>query len=189
MSDGRATKEVSIPARQTVTISDLAAFLGSSSAASVVVDPLRGELAVTTRAATTTSSGAIGTAMPLVPSRNGLRLGQTQIFGGLEDSAASRTDYGFVETSGAGATIRATLLLSDARSLFTAFVSRDFAVGANGFVFVSELVRSVIGSARAQYGDLHNLQLQLEVTEGGGAILPFVVMNDTASRDTDLRID
>jgi len=186
LTAGTVLKDVTIPARQTITIDDAGTFMGLSSSQSLVVETaLRSEIAVTSRM----SAGSIGTAIPVVPSRSGLRVGQGQIFAGLEDSSAVRTDYGFIETSGSKTTIRATLLLSDARSLFTTVVTRDFAINASSFVFVNELVKSVLGSLRSQYGDLHDLQLQLEVVEGTGSVLPFVISTDNKSGDQTLRLD
>lgn len=184
------SKEVTVPARQTVTIADAGTFMNAASSQSLVIEPQRGELAITSRTSTLTATGgSIGSAVPIVSARSGLRVGQGQIFAGLEDSSAYRTDYGFAETSGAKTTIRATLLLSDARSLFTTVISRDFALDSNGFILVTDLVKSILGSLRSQYGDLHDLQLQLEVTEGAGSILPFVVTTDRASGDSSLRLE
>ena len=187
LTAGGASREFTVPVRQTLTIDDVAS---SSSAQTLVIEPLRGEITATSRASTAGTSGSFGTAVPVVSAQSGLRLGQGQIFSGLEDSSASRTDYGFVETGGAATTIRATLLLSDARSLFTTVISKDFRLDAGGFIFVSNLVKSILGSTRdTQYGDLHNLQLQLEVTEGAGSILPFVTVTDTKTGDGVLRLE
>ena len=187
---GGASREVTVAALQTMTIADAASFMGTSSAQSLVIEPTRGEIVATSRSSTQgVSGGFVGTAVPLVSATRGLRIGQGQTFPGLEDSTAYRTDYGFVETGGAATTIRATLLLSDARSLFTTVISRDFTLAPNGFTLVTELVKSVLGSTRAAYGDLHNLQLQVEVTDGGGSILPFVVVTDNTTGDQTLRLE
>jgi hypothetical protein len=187
LTAGGASREVTVPVRQTLTIDDVAP---SSSAQTLVIEPLRGEITATSRASTAGATGSFGTAVPVVSAQSGLRIGQGQIFSGLEDSSASRTDYGFVETGGAATTIRATLLLSDARSLFTTVISKDFRLDAGGFIFVNNLVKSILGPTRdTQYGDLHNLQLQLEVTEGAGSILAFVTVTDTATGDAVLRLE
>jgi len=184
ITSGGVSKDVTVPSRQTVTIADVGAFVGATATGSVVIEPRTGELVVTSRI----SSGGTGTSVPVVPSQNGLRVGQSQVFSGLEDSGAYRTDYGFIETGGATTTVRATLLLSDARSLFTAIVSRDFQMSAGGFVYVNQLVQSILGPARSTYGDLHNLQLQLDVVDGSGSVLPFVMTTDNATGDTMLRL-
>ncbi|HEX7419312.1 MAG TPA: hypothetical protein VF505_05470, partial [Thermoanaerobaculia bacterium] len=191
LRSGGSSKDVTIPVRQTLTIADAAAFMGTSSAQSLVIEPQRGEIVATSRAsAQSPSGGFVGTAVPLVSATSGLRVGQGQIFAGLEDSAAYRTDYGFVESGGAAATIRATLLLSDARSLFTTVISRDFALPPGGFTLVTDLVKSILGPSRdTRYGDLHNLQLELEVTDGSGSILPFVVVTDNTTGDATLRLE
>ena len=187
---GGVSKDVTIPVRQTMTIADAASFMGTSSAQSLVIDPQRGEIVATSRSSTQGASGGfVGTAVPLVSATRGLRVGQGQTFPGLEDSAAYRTDYGFVETGGSATTVRATLLLSDARSLFTTVISRDFTLAPNDFTLVNELVKSVLGSTRATYGDLHDLQLQIEVVDGNGSILPFVVVTDNTTGDQTLRLE
>lgn len=187
---GGVSRDVTIPVRQTLTIADTASFMGMSSAQSLVIEPQRGEIVATSRSSMQgLSGGFVGTAVPFVAATRGLRVGQGQSFPGLEDSAAYRTDYGLVETGGSATTIRATLLLSDARSLFTTVVSRDFALAPNGFMLITDLVKSILGSARDGYGDLHNLQLQLEVTDGSGSILPFVVVTDNTTGDQTLRLE
>ena len=191
LRSGGTSKDVIVPVRQTLTIADAAAFMGTSSAQSLVIEPQRGEIVATSRAsAQSPSGGFVGTAVPLVSATSGLRVGQGQIFAGLEDSTAYRTDYGFVESGGAATTIRATLLLSDARSLFTTVISRDFALPPGGFTLVTDLVKSILGPSRdTQYGDLHNLQLELEVTDGAGSILPFVIVTDNTTGDATLRLE
>ena len=187
LTSGGSSREVTVPVRQTLSIADVAS---SPNAQTLLIEPVRGEIIATSRASTAGATGSFGTAVPVVSARSGLRVGQGQIFSGLEDSSASRTDYGFVETGGAATTIRATLLLSDARSLFTTVISKDFRLDAGGFIFVNNLVKSILGATRdTQYGDLHNLQLQLEVTEGAGSILAFVTVTDTATGDAILRLE
>ncbi len=187
LTSGGSSREVTVPVRQTLSIADVAS---SPNAQTLLIELLHGEIIATSRASTAGATGSFGTAVPVVSARSGLRVGQGQIFSGLEDSSASRTDYGFAETGGAATTIRATLLLSDARSLFTTVISKDFRLDAGGFIFVNNLVKSILGPTRdTQYGDLHNLQLQLEVTEGAGSILPFVTVTDTATGDAILRLE
>jgi Leucine-rich repeat (LRR) protein len=183
-----ASKEVVVRSRQTMTITDLASFVGGSTADSVTIEPTRGELAMTSRTSTPTSNGGgYGAAVPVVSARSGLRVGQEQIFSRLEDSAATSTNYGFIETGGAPMALRATLLISGIK--FTAFVYRDFQIPAGGFVLVKDLVRSILGPSRdTDYRDLHDLKLQLDVTAGSGAILPFVTATDNATGDSVLRL-
>ncbi|MGZ5493047.1 MAG: leucine-rich repeat domain-containing protein, partial [Thermoanaerobaculia bacterium] len=142
LTSGGSSREVTVPVRQTLSIADVAS---SPNAQTLLIEPLHGEIIATSRASTAGATGSFGTAVPVVSARSGLRVGQGQIFSGLEDSSASRTDYGFVETGGAATTIRATLLLSDARSLFTTVISKDFRLDGGGFIFVNNLVKSILG--------------------------------------------
>jgi hypothetical protein len=169
-------------------IPDLASFVGGSTAESVTIEPTRGELAITSRTSTPAiTGGGFGTAVPVVSARSGLREGQGQIFSRLEDSAATTTNYGFVETGGAPMTLRATLLIPSVK--FTAFVYREFQIPAGGFLLVKDLVRSIVGPNRDKdYRDLHDLKLQLDVTGGAGSILPFVTATDNATGDSVLRL-
>ncbi len=53
-----------------------------------------------------------------------------------------------------------------------------------------DMLRGVAGASReTAFGDLHNLQLQLEVVSGDGAVIPFVVVTENATGDSLLRID
>jgi hypothetical protein len=62
-------------------------------------------------------------------------------------------------------------------------VSADFALKANQLLVIDDLVRSIIGSQRDQYGDLHNVQLDVEISSGAGVAIPFVLSTDNESRD------
>ena len=190
--------DVAIAPRQTLSISDAASYTGApaSADATLLLDISRGKIVATSRM----SSGAAGTALPVVSASSGLRVGQSQIFSGLEDSAAKtiaaakagtyRTTYGFVESGGAPVSVRATLLLSDGRSLVSTVATRQFDLNAGQLVVVPDLVKSIIGADReTRYPDLHNLQLQLDVIDGSGAIVPFVTMTDNATGDSLMRLE
>jgi transposase len=72
--------------------------LVGTSVAHVVIEPERGgQVVVTAR----THDSDSGSAIPIVAASAGLRLGQSQAFSVLDDTAGLRTGYGFVETGGA----------------------------------------------------------------------------------------
>ena len=51
---------------------------------------------------------------------------------------------------------------------------------------VNEISRAVIGASRDGFGDLHNMQLDVEVISGG-RISPFLQTVDTGSTDFAIR--
>jgi Leucine-rich repeat (LRR) protein len=185
---------VDVAGRATVTVRDVAS--GSSSpTAHVVVIPEEGALAVTARSART----SVGSAIPVLSATAGLRLGQSQVFSDLEDSAGGtvaaatpatfRTSYGLVETTGAPVTVRARIVISETNALVSATTSRTFPLGPRQQVFLPELLRSFAGDARdTTFGDLHNLVLELEVIEGSGSVVPFVVVTDNGTGDSIVRV-
>ena len=134
-----------------------------------------------------------------MPALAGLRLGKSAVFSGLEDSTAKtvegavpgtyRTAYGLLETAGAPVTIRAAVLLADGRSLVSTVAARRFDLAAGQLVVVPDMVRSIVGADRdAQYPDLHDVQLQIEVVGGSGAVIPFVTVTDNATGDSMMRM-
>jgi Leucine-rich repeat (LRR) protein len=168
-----------VAAQATTTVSDVAALAGTS-VAHVVITPENGELAITARS----HDASGGSAIPVVSATSGLRLGQSQVFSGLDDAAALRTGYGFSETGGASATVRARIIIGEASALVSIVTERTFNLGAREQVFLPELVRSFAGEARdTLFGDLHGLVLEIEVIGGSGAIVPFVTSTDTGTQD------
>jgi Leucine-rich repeat (LRR) protein len=184
-TSGRTTsQEVELAPRATMTLSNAGGSAGTPTA-HLVVTPLRGEIVASAR-----SRGSKGgTSVPVLSATAGLRLGQQRAFTALEDSATAQTAYGFVETSGASATIRARILIDGgAGSLVTAVTERDYEIGASQQIFVAELVRSFAGAGRDALGDFRNLVLEIEVVGGSGSIVPFVLATDVGTEDTSLMV-
>ncbi|MEK6372465.1 MAG: fibronectin type III domain-containing protein [Acidobacteriota bacterium] len=193
-------REVILDPKKTTTITDAAAA-ASSATAHIVIDPTRGSVVVTARSQRL-GKGTYGSAIPVVAAGSGLRVGQTQTFADLHDSTAAtvaaatpatfRTSYGFVETAGQTATVRARVVIIESRSLVAAkaTITRDFHLAPRQQIVLEDLVRSIAGAAReTEFGDLHGLQLQIEVTAGGGAVVPFVIVTDNGSRDSLVRLE
>lgn len=171
-----------VPARATVTVNDVASLAGTT-VAHVVVAPGRGELVVTAR----THDSNSGSAIPVVSATNGIRLGQSQVFAGLDDAATLRTGYGFAETGGATAKVRARIIISETNALVSTVTERTFTLAAREQIYLPELVRSFAGDLRdTAYGDLHGLVLEVEVIEGAGAIVPFVMATDVGTEDVSV---
>ena len=175
-------RTVNVPALATVNVSDAASTAGSA-VAHVVVVPGRSELVVTAR----TRDGNGGSAVPVVAATAGLRLGQSQVFSGLDDALSLRTGYGFAETGGGTAKVRARIIIGGASTLVSIVTERTFTLAAREQVFLPELVRSFAGEARdTLFGDLHGLVLEVEVIEGLGAIVPFVLATDVGTQDVSV---
>ena len=101
-----------------------------------------------------------------------------------------RTRFGLVETGGESAVVRARIFLDEGRSLASSAIYRDFQIGKGQQIVVEELVRAIVGATRdTALGDLHNLQLRIEVIQGRGSVVPFVVIIDNATGDSLLRLE
>lgn len=173
-----------VPARATVTVSNVASLAGTS-VAHVVIEPERGgQVVVTAR----THDSDSGSAIPIVSATAGLRLGQSQAFSGLDDTAALRTGYGFVETGGATTKVRARIIISETNALVSTVTDRTYTLAPREQLFLPELVRSFAGNQRDGFGDLSGLVLELEVIEGTGAIVPFVMATDLATEDVSVQV-
>lgn len=197
-----STQTITLAAHETRTISNAVRTLtgnSSSSYGAIVIDPLRGTFAASSRTWATATSGNLGSAAPLVSAAAGLRVGQKQTFAGIDDSAsglttppsgARQTALGFVESSGNAATIRATMLLSDGRSPFNVVVSRDFKLAAAQVVVYDSILAAVSAQLTGiSFADVHDLQLELRVVDGPGAVTPFLVVTDPNTGASMIRME
>ncbi len=191
-------REVTVGAKKTVVVSSAGAT-ASTPTAHLIVEPLKGEVAVTARSLATATGGTVGTAIPVLAATAGLRLGQSQIFSSLEDSTSTtvnaatpgtfRTTYGFTETSGAAVRVRARIFIDEAHAKVTATTTRTFDLAPRQQVVLPELLRSFAPDNRdTLYGDLHDLTLELEVISGGGSIVPFIITTDNGTGDSVMRV-
>lgn len=194
-SGERRNAEVTIEPRATAAIPDLMALLGAAPGDGFAVLEPSGSLVVTARA----SADGRGTSLPSIAASSGLRLGQSQTFSGIEDSRASasvarspgtyRTSLTLMESGGASAKVRATLLLPSGRRL-NAMVFRDFDLAPNGVIVADRLAASILGPTReTAYPDLHDLQLLLEVVGGDGAVVPMLKVVENATGDSSVRLE
>ncbi|HEY0788672.1 MAG TPA: hypothetical protein VGE86_08500 [Thermoanaerobaculia bacterium] len=145
-------------------------------------------------------SGRVGSALPAVPASSALRLGESRRFPGLEDAsestAAARTpvtyasDLLLVEAAGAETGVRVTVRFTYAvTTTLTSDIiaAADVTLAPNRFFIMRDVVAAVMGAQRSKYGDLSNVTLDVEVTSGDGAVIPFVQSIDNASRDVIVR--
>lgn len=54
---------------------------------------------------------------------------------------------------------------------------------------INDVARDVIGNARDSFGDLHNMELDVELVGGSGSVLPFLQTIDNGSGDSVVRTD
>lgn len=175
---------ITVAAGATVTIENAGSH-SSTPVANLVITPTHHDLVITAR----THQAGGGSAIPVLPASAGLRLGQSQIFTALDDSTAVRTGYGLTESSGASVKVRVEIVIGEGNPLVSIVTSRTFDLAAGQQTFLPELVRSFAGNQRdTLFGDLHNLTLELDVIGGNGSVVPFVIVTDTASGDSNVVI-
>jgi hypothetical protein len=180
-TSGRTTEQnLLIAPRATAILRDVAGS-ATSSVAQVVVTP-RGELVVSAR----THDGSGGSAVPVLAATAGLRLGQGQVFSGLEDSESTKTGYGLVETSGADVSVRARLIIDTSSSVYSAATERTLTIPAGGQLYLPELLRSFAGGGEIPVKDVHGLVLELQVIGGNGSVVPFLISTDSTSNDPSI---
>lgn len=152
---------------------------------------------------TMSSSGAnFGSSVPAVPQSASLSAGQSKRFTAVDDSSArtvaaavpgtSRSTLMLIETSGQAATVHVTLsytFVAGGSVGAQGVSSRDFAIEPNQMLTVANLAQAVIGDQRSALGDLRNMQVDITVTSGSGAVLPFLASTDNASGDIIVRAE
>lgn len=145
--------------------------------------------------------GTFGGALAAAGANLAVSNGQLRRFSSVDDSSSRTTDaatpvtyrssFALLESSGRPAVVRLTLrYVFSAGTLVTATGqdSLDVPVPANQLVLIGDLSRSVIGSKREGYGDLRNMQLDVEVS-GDGSIIPFLRTIDNGSGDPAIRTE
>ena len=65
----------------------------------------------------------------------------------------------------------------------------EFNIAAGQTKVVADLAAEVIGSARASYGDLRNMQVDVDIISGDGKVLPFIESVDNNTGDIRLRAE
>ncbi|MGZ4779839.1 MAG: hypothetical protein ACXV5L_11615, partial [Thermoanaerobaculia bacterium] len=145
-------------------------------------------------------SGGFGSALPVFSTSAALTAGQSRRFGGVDDAgtmaiAAStpgtyRSNLGLIESSGQPVVVRVTLRYTfgaGTRTSAQGLSNLTMSLPANGFVLLEEIGRAVIGNSRDGYGELRNMQLDVEVVSGSGRVSPFVQTIDNGSADSAIR--
>lgn len=194
---------------QTQVVSDLVGAMspgGKAVSGYVVFTPSQGNFSITSRAYAPGSgpSGNFGTGVPILAASSALRAGDSRKIGGLEDAATSsvtarkpgtfRTGFALIESLGKSVTVRVTLRygaaipggLADVR----ATASKDYKLSPRQVMAFSEVGAELFGaSSRQSLGDLHNLQLDVDVVGGDGAVIPFTMSTENGTGDSIMRIE
>ncbi|MGZ7041423.1 MAG: hypothetical protein ACXVH7_06505, partial [Thermoanaerobaculia bacterium] len=131
-----------------------------------------------------------------------IAINQTHRFTGIDDAGATSVSAGtpgtyraslmLMETAGQSAKVRVTLnftLPGGTRTTGTVTAQREFSVAASQHMLITDLAATVIGSQRANYGDLRNLQVDVDVIEGGGRVIPAAASTDNSTGDLMIRVD
>jgi hypothetical protein len=165
--------------------------------------PTSGTVTITSRTYTTVSGqvATFGTGVPTIPADAGLRAGQRRRFGGIEDSSLAainsarggtfRTNVGIVEIAGQPVTVRVTLRFTAGTqaSAAQAVVTKDYALAARQFFQINGITRDMVPNRDANYGDLRNMQLDVQVLSGAGAVVVYTSSVDNGTGDSILRVD
>jgi len=204
-SGGAVTKTLTLAPNETKTLDDVVpGFFGVTgvSVGSVSVVPASGSFNVTSRTYTKSGSdpATYGTGVPTLPISSALNVGDSRVFGGVEDSMTTtvasqrggtfRTNFALVETAGKSAIVQVSVYFADGMQLTSgqANGSKNFTVGPNQYLQVNGVVQAILGSSReTSFGDLHNVEVRFDVMSGDGAVVPFVTSTDNGTGDTVLR--
>ena len=205
-SGDRIDRNISLAGGESRIISDVLVSLFNVSGDAVgylELTPSAGAVLMTSRTYTTVSGSAatFGASVPTVPIGSGLKAGQFRRFGGLEDASVTtiqagrgatfRTNVGLVEISGQPATIRLTLRFAPSpRSAAQVVVSSTVTLAPHQFLQINGITRAILGANRDRdYGDLRNMQLDVDVVSGAGEVVPFTSSIDNGTGDSVLRVD
>jgi hypothetical protein len=144
--------------------------------------------------------GVFGSALPVFVTSAALQTGQSRRFAGLDDAGRStvdaqtpgtyRTNLGLIESSGQAVVVRLTLRYTFGTGTKTSaqgLSNITVTVPANTFVMVNQIGAAIIGASRGGYGDLRNMQLDVEVVSGAGRVSPFMQTIDNDSGDSAIR--
>jgi hypothetical protein len=187
-------KTVTVAAQQTskLTVDPIAAGFVRLNASS--------PLAASGRIVVTSSGGSFGTTLPAIPVSAAVAINGNRRFTGIDDAGSATIAAGtpgtyrpslmLIETAGQSAKVRVTLryaLPGGTRTTGSASASREFTINASQNLLVSDLGTTIIGTQRSNFGDLRNMQLDVEVIEGGGRIIPAVAMTDNSTGDLMVR--
>jgi hypothetical protein len=193
-------KDITLEPDQTRTFANVAAdfFNAPDSLGHIVITPRDSSLAITSRTYLIASTGTFATGVPSIPLDVALRLGQSQVVGGVEIASRStilakkggtyRTNVGLVETAGSPLTVRMTVFYADARAKSLGpLTTLTFDLRAHESRLVSNL--STLLYAFSRGADMRNVQLQFDVISGEGAVVIYTSSVENATGDSVIRTE
>lgn len=149
-------------------------------------------MSVNARSVRVADGNAFGAGLPALPTSAAVASGDLKRFAGVEDSSSFRTNLILIESSNQTATVRVTLrytFIAGATVSANAVSSKEYAIAASQFLVINDLARDIIGSQRDAFGDLHNMELDIEVSGGSGRVLPYLQSIDRGSGDMVVRTE
>ncbi|HSP15887.1 MAG TPA: hypothetical protein VLV78_14160 [Thermoanaerobaculia bacterium] len=192
---GNAASTVTIPSQQT-------RHMSIDGLANGYVKVTGSPISAAARLSVSGNGGTFGSALPAVPSSAAIGVGDVRYFTGIDDASAAtisaatpvtfRNGLALIETTGRSVTVRITLQFTfSASSILSASTAyrREFTLGGSQDLYLSDLVGSVVGTGRDSFGDLRNIQMDVEVASGGGRVLPVLVSTENSSGDTAVRVE
>ncbi|MBI2214030.1 MAG: hypothetical protein HYU52_10320 [Acidobacteria bacterium] len=167
----------------------------------LVLEPASGSVAVTSRTYATQDGvpGTYGTAVPTLPLSRTIRLGQSKTIAGLDVASAKtigaktpatfRTNLFLVEASGASAKVRINVVYADrSQAAFGSRLITKMLDLAPNQIYQTNLTQ-LIAETNPNVDDLRNVQLELRVVDGSGAVFAFTSSIDNGSADQILRTE
>ena len=151
------------------------------------------------------SAGRVGTAVPFLPASAAMAPagGARRRFTGVEDSSPAtiaakragtyRSNLMLVETLGHSTFIVVTLhyTFPGGNPNDSADVAGDYILPANGVLTIPDVVRTLLGPLAADYGDIHNATIDVEISgsaAANGTILAFLQTVDNGTGDIAIRL-
>lgn len=149
-------------------------------------------MSVNARSVRVVDGKSFGTGLLALPASAAVASGDLKRLAGVEDSSSFSTNLILIESNNQTATVHVTLrytFIAGATVSANAVSSKEYSVAASQFLVINDLARDVIGSQRDAFGDLHNMELDIEVSGGTGRVLPYLQSIDKGSGDTLVRTD
>ena len=200
-------RQITLGARQSSIINDVIGTFFAAANGSVgylLFTPVTGTFVITSRTYTTVAgqTATFGTGVPTLAASAALKAGSLRPIGPLDDSAVStvgaatpatfRTNFGLLETTGNAVHVRATLRFNypvGQKLQASGSASKDYFLTPNQFIQLNGMAAEIIGAGRSTLGDLHALELDIQVIEGSGAIWLFTSSTDNGTGDSILRTE
>lgn len=148
------------------------------------------------------TGGSFGTALTGIPVSAAIGINETRRFAGIFDAGPDSVDAAtpgtyrsslmLIEAAGQSAKVRVTLrftLPGGTKTTGTASAQQEYSLAPSQQLLISDLGASIIGSQRTSFGDLRNMQIDVDVIDGGGRVVAAAAMADNSTGDLMVRVD